>query len=377
MLIAASVITTHMTKLRDRWKLEGGLPPVAGQKVHTSITTGATSIDVPLTWKKLDFTIPPEGTIADVVQGTPDYTGTFVVYDWETHRIVWQSDWGNRLVTPAGVCFADGFLYVADLEGANIFRIDAGDEPGTLLKRISNPALNDLHSLERTTRGLLTTCCGTDLIIELDTDGNSLWEWWGAEHGFTVCPCGESRSSGRGREHRDQYYHTRYQTTHVNCANVRDPGEDSLILALIFHRGLLVEIDRSLPPGDQKPRVLLEGLARPHALEKIPGGWLLANSLAKELLLLDEDLAIATRIEYDGGWIQDCTRLPNGNVLLNDVDNHVLVEFAGPPWKVAFSMNYDPEWRMGELVIVPESQEHAFSQTREGQAQRDRTNLAA
>jgi hypothetical protein len=367
MLIAASVITTRMGKLKARWKLEGGIPPVPGQKVNTSTTTGSALADIPLTWKKLDFTIPPPGTIGDVVQGTPDYAGTFVVYDWETHRIIWQSDWGNRLVTPAGVCFADGFLYVADLEGANLFRIDADGDPGTLLKRISHPYLNDVHSLERTTGGLLTTCSGNDLIIELDMEGNAIWEWWGAEHGFDVSPSGNSRTSGRGKEHRDQYYHTRYQSTHLNCANVRDPGDDRLILAMIFHQGLLVEIDRSLPPEDQKPRVILEGLARPHGLEKIPGGWLLANSLAKELLLLDEDLAIATRIDYDGGWIQDCTRLPNGNILLNDVDNHVLVEFAGPPWKIDFQMNYDPEWRMGELVVVPQPHEQAFSAVGERQ----------
>src|ERR1700728_3688305 len=104
-------------------------------------------------------------------------------------------------------------------------------------------------------------------------EGNAVWEWEAAEHGCYVSPSGYSRTAGRGKEHRDQYYHTRYQSTHLNCANVRDPGDDSLILAMIFHQGLLVEIDRSLPPEDQKPRVILEGLARPHGLEKIPGGW--------------------------------------------------------------------------------------------------------
>jgi hypothetical protein len=186
-----------LEKLKTRRKLEGGIPPVPGQKVHTSTTTGTAAIDFPLTWKKVDFTIPPQGMIGDVVQGSPDYSGTFVVYDWETHRIIWQSDWGNQLVTPAGVCFADGFIYVADLEGANLFQIDADGEPGTLLKRISHPSLNDVHSLERTTRGLLATCSGTDLIIELDMDGNALWEWWATEHGFTVSPSGRSRSSKR------------------------------------------------------------------------------------------------------------------------------------------------------------------------------------
>ncbi len=77
-------------------------------------------------------------------------------------------------------------------------------------------------------------------------------------------------------------------------------------------------------------------------------------------MIIDDDLKVIQHIPYDGGWIQDCTRLPNGNILLNDVDNHVLVEFAGSPYEIVNKTPYDQNWRMGELVVVPAEHEHAF-----------------
>jgi hypothetical protein len=360
MLLAASIYTTQSEKLRARWKLESGLPAVPGQKVHTPAVTGPVTTTSPLTWTKDEYQFVEADSLGPSLRPDENYMGAFVVYDWEQRQIIWEADWGHYLGNPAGVCFADGRLYVSDFEASNIFEVGLEPEPGKLLKRISHPYFNDLHSLERTKRGLLSASCGTDLVIEVDLEGKLLWEWWAAEHGHTVTPSGEPRASGRGGEHRDKYYHTKFQATHVNCATVRDPEEERYVLALLFHQGVLLQIDRSLPADQQKGEIILEGLARPHALEKIPGGWLLANTLAKELILLDDDLKRKDAIEYDGGWIQDCTRLPNGNVVLNDVDNHVLVEFSGPAWKVVNRTEYPASWRMGELVAVPREHEAAF-----------------
>jgi hypothetical protein len=360
MLIAASVYTTNSEKLRARWKLESGLPAVPGQKVHTPAVTGPGTTTSPLTWTKEEYTFLDSDQLGPSLAPDMNYAGAFVVYDWDRHQIVWQADWGNLLGNPAGVCFADGQLYVSDFEASNIFEISVDPEPGRLMKRISHPYFNDLHSLERTKRGLLSASCGTDLVIEVDHSGNLLWEWWAAEHGYTATPSGETRLSGRGGEHRDKYYHTKFQATHVNCATIRDRDEERYVLCLLFHQGLLLQIDRSLPPEQQKGEIILDGLARPHALEKIPGGWILANTLGKELIVLDDDLKVRENIFYDGGWIQDCTRLPNGNILLNDVDNHVLVELAGPSWQIVNLTEYPAAWRMGELVVVPEEHRQAF-----------------
>jgi hypothetical protein len=360
MLIAASVYTTQMQKLVARWKLEGGLPAVPGQKVNNPITTGAAQADVPLSWEKPDMVLLPEGELGPTIQGDADYSGTFVVYDWDKREIIWQADWKNMVAMPAGYCFADGYMYIADLEAGNIFQIDADRQAGKILKRISHPYMNDLHSLERTKRGLLVTASGTDAILEVDLDGKLLWDWWAADHGYNVTPSGKTRTSGRGQEHRNIYYHTRYQTTHLNCATVED-ADERYVLCLLFHQGQLIRIDRSLPYEQQKPEVVMEGLARPHSLERMPGGgWIFCNSLSKELVLTDENLKRTGAIVYDGGWIQDCTRLPNGNILLNDVDNHVLIEFGQPDWQIVSRTQYSQDWRMGELVEVPAQHENAF-----------------
>ncbi|GGG90919.1 hypothetical protein [Silvibacterium dinghuense] len=365
MLLAASVYTTQNARLRARWKLEGGLPAVPGQKVANAIPVTASAPPAPLTWVKEEYRFLPADQLGPTMDATSDYPGTFVVYDWDTQEIIWQSDWGNLLGNPAGYCFADGILYMNDFEAGNIFRIDADREPGKLLQRISHPYFNDLHSLERTKRGLLAASCGTDLVVEVDLQGNVIWEWWAAEHGYDVTPSGERRESGRGGEHRDRYYHTKYQSTHVNCATIRDPENERYVLAMLFHQGVVVQIDRSLPPSEQKGEVVIDGLARAHSLEKIPGGWILANSLGKELVLLDDNLKRTGVIPYDGGWIQDCTRLPNGNVVLNDVDNTVIVEFAPPAggsaeWTIVRKVPYVDTWRMGELAVVPAQHEAAF-----------------
>ena len=361
MLLAASVYTMQNERLRARWKLEGGLPPVPGQKVSTTPAVPVVpAAPLPLTWLKENYRSLPSDHLGPTFTARSDYAGTFVVYDWDRRTQIWQSDWGDLLANPAGYCFADGFLYMNDFEAGNIFRIGLDADPGRLLQRISHPHFNDLHSLERTRRGLLAAASGTDLVIEVDLNGEVLWEWWAAEHGYSVTPSGDERPSGRGGEHRNRYYHTRYQSTHVNCATVRDPDQERFILCLLFHQGQLIQIDRSLPPGQQHGQILLDGLARPHSLEKIPGGWILCNSLSKELVLLDDELRVSGTVFYDGGWIQDCTRLPNGNILLNDVDNTVLVEFAPPDWQIVSRTDYPGTWRMGELVVVPEQHEEAF-----------------
>jgi hypothetical protein len=362
MLLAASVYTTQSEGLRKRWKLEGGLPPVPGQKVNNAGTSGSAAAKTPLSWDKEGYRFLPDEELGPTLQAEADYAGTFVVYDWDTREIIWQANWGQLLGNPAGYCFADDRMYVNDFEAGNIFEVSLSPEhPGKLLRRISNPYFNDLHSLERTKRGLLAASCGTDLVIEVDLQGHVLWEWWAAEHGYTQTPSGEPRSSGRGKEHRNIYYHTRFQTTHVNCAVVRDfDAEERYILCLLFHQGQLLQIDRSVPADQQKGEVILDGLARPHSLEKIPGGWVFCNSLSKELVILNDDLQVREKVFYDGGWIQDCTRLPNGNLVLNDVDNTVLIEFAAPDWKIVSRTPYPDTWRMGEIVLVPHPHETAF-----------------
>jgi hypothetical protein len=312
------------------------------------------STDASMFWEKENYRLLDADDQGPACVGDVSFGGLYVVYDWTTKRIVWRSDWANALVTPSGFCFADDRLYLADLEGAQIFAVDIADWPGRLLSRLSHEYLNDVHSVERTRRGFLVAASGVDLILEMDMAGRPLWEWWAAEHGYTMTPCGRERMAGRDREHRNIYYHTRYHATHVNAATFRDETERQ-VLALLFHQGALVQIDRTLAPEKQRAELVLDGLGKPHGLERVPGGWLLCNSLSREILLLDDALKISRKFRYEGGWVQDCTRLSNGNILLNDVDNHRLVELDPETWTEVSVTLYDSEWRMGELLELPPS----------------------
>jgi hypothetical protein len=113
-----------------------------------------------------------------------------------------------------------------------------------------------------------------------------------------------------------------------------------------------------------KSRLFLKAWRVRTALKKSRRAGSSATASPKELVLLDDDLKVTQKIPCDSRWIQDCTRLPNGNILLNDVDKHILVEFPGPPWEITNNTPYDQNWRMGELVIVPAAHEHAFTKIR-------------
>jgi len=81
-------------------------------------------------------------------------------------------------------------------------------------------------------------------------------------------------------------------------------------------------------------------------------------------IFLDEQLSLRDEIPYDAGWIQDCTQLQDGRILLNDVDNHQTVEFSpGPLWEAGRIVKYEDEWRMCEPVAVPMAHTQGFFST--------------
>jgi hypothetical protein len=350
MLIAATVFTTKLSRLHRRWRIES-----------------STQSSQPLLWKKPDFEIRGTDETGRAVTGNLDYAGLMLVYDWDTGHVVWESSW-DAIVVPAGFCFADESIYLNDSEGCSIFQVDLRTEMPQNLRRISHPYFNDLHSIYRSRRGLLVTCSGNDLIVEVDLRGKLLFEWWAAEHGYISTPAGIERVSGRGIEHRTQYYHTKYHATHINSAVFRDQDE-RFVLALLFQQGTLIEIDRGAEQRDGSVRVVLDGLVCPHGLERTSDGWLICNTLGKELVVLDDRLNVRERIPYIGGWIQDCTRLSNGNLLLVDVDEHRIVELAAPKWNVIRILDYHQDWRMAEVNEIPPPYARSFPKqtSKEGQ----------
>jgi len=363
--VIASFFTKNHSAMVRRWQREGGLPPVPGSRVRNALTTGpaATPPHLELAGRRPHYRLPGEGELGPASLADPGDAGCLVLFDWTAKRPVWESSWGTMVYTPSGFCLADDLMYLNDLEGSGVFAVDLVRQPGRLLRRISHPYMNDIHGLERTRRGLLVASSGTDAVLEVDLDGRLVYQWWAAEHGYSMSPAGVPRSPGRHREHRDRFYHTRMQTTHLNMATFRDEDERLMIIVL-FHQGQIIQVDRGAA-ASARPAVLVDGLARPHGLTRARDGWLVANSAAAELLTFDEDFVLADRhVVEGGGWLQDVTMLSNGHVLVNDVDQHCVLELAVPGWQVVGRLDYHPNWRMDELAELPSHLARALAAAR-------------
>lgn len=354
MLLAASIATTRMDRLVKRWEAERQMLGPTGVRDGVLLEG-----QVVLRGVKDGYRLLADGELGPAFDYDHGDTGLFAVFDYKSWEVVWQRSWGATLMFPFGFCFADGFLYLVDQWGCAVFAIDVQDEPGRLLRRISHPHLNDVHSVVRTSRGLLVTSSGTDAILELDHDGELLYEWWAADHGYTETPSGIGRVSERGLEHRDKLYHSRYQATHVNEALFRDPDE-RFLLGLLMLPGRVVQIDRHAPEPDQHAEVLLDQLANPHGLRRTPSGWMVTNTNANEVLLMDDQFRVDGRIYYEAAWIHDALMLSTGDVVLNDPRRAMLVQFSGPPWRLTRAVPYPKNWRLFRLQELSSEHEEPF-----------------
>lgn len=363
MLLAVSVVSAHIAETHERWRLEAMLREGQTERaVDDPRFPVEQSTELPPTyWQKEGFRMLGDDPLdfGPVFEDASRFGGLMYVVDLETGEEVWRSDWGDLVATPSGFCFDGDCMYVADLEGSNIFEVDMRHEPGRLLRRISHPALNDTHYVVRTRRGLLVTSTGTDMVIEMDLNGNSLYQWWAGDFGFTTTIGGFHRLPEKTRDHRDQYYHTRYQTTHVNAAQYRDADETRL-LALLWEQGALVEIDTTLPAERQQPRVVLDGLSHPHSIRSLPdGGWMVADSQGEGLVVLDCDLQLRRRVPSVTGWIQDAQYLGENRWVIADVNRFRLL-IQDDMGNAVKEIPFDRDWRVYGVNLVPQYLEETF-----------------
>ena len=201
--------------------------------------------------------------------------GYVLVIDWDGGRILAA----KQLPKPLGFAVRDGLLYIATWGGEDI-RALRGDE---VTHRFQHPWFNELHSIDATPEGFLVTSSGTDLIAELDMQGQIIWEYFLFEHGF-------SRNEYRLAESfkRSESYNHRHLPSnlglHVNSAILVD---QDTVLATVFRSNELVRIDR----GSGEAETILRGLRRPHSIRRREnGGYLLTNTEAGEAILLDAEL---------------------------------------------------------------------------------------
>jgi hypothetical protein len=216
-------------------------------------------------------------------------TGFILVVDWNGERILG----GKQLPKPLGFLVRRGLLYVVTWGGEDIVVIQGNE----IVHRIEHPWFNHLHSIEETNRGLLVTSSGTDLIAEIDEQGQLLWEYFMFEHGYDREPYRLARTFTRSQSYNHIYIPSNLKA-HVNSALLLD---DDTVLATLFGPGELVRIDRKIGSIE----VVLGGLSRPHAIRRRPGGYLLSDTEGGVVVLLDRDLRLEGTVPVPAPWIQD------------------------------------------------------------------------
>jgi hypothetical protein len=217
-------------------------------------------------------------------------SGFLLVVDWDGEQVLG----GLELPKPTGFLLDHGRLHVALWNDDQIATF-AGQ---ALVGRHQHRWFNHIHTLDRTSRGLLVSSSGTDLIAEIDEQGQLVWELFLFEHGYG----GKRYRLGQGFD-RAADYNRRYLpaalTTHPNSAIL--VGEH-LVLATLFTPGELVRIDRRSGQVD----VVLGGLRHPHSIRRrAGGGYMLCDTEGGAVVLLDRDLHLEARIPVSAPWIQD------------------------------------------------------------------------
>lgn len=216
--------------------------------------------------------------------------GFLLLVDWDGERILG----GRELDKPLGFLLDGERLHVAQWgdDGVTTF---AG---GEVLGRFRHPWFNHVHTLDRTPRGLLVSSSGTDLLAEIDADGNLVWEYFLFEHHPAARRLRLAQQFSRALNYNQRYIPAAL-STHPNSAILTD---DHTVLATLFTTGELCRIDRRSGQAD----VVLSGLRRPHSIRRrAGGGFMLCDTEGGRVVLLSAELRHDGELAVPAPWIQD------------------------------------------------------------------------
>lgn len=231
-----------------------------------------------------------------------------------------------------GLCFNanDSSLYVTS--GTVIRQV----KHGVCVKELNNPMFNDLHTITVSESGnLLVTSTGVDALLEIDFDDASkvYWDWLATERGFDKTPSGDPRYISRSVNYQKVVASTPEHTTHINTALNDMPNR---VLATLFHQGALIEIDMV----SKHCHALLTGLKSPHNIRRREGGYILSDSRANKVLLLDDQFCVEREITGGFNWVQDALELGDHSYLVGDSNNDQIIRIdkrgkviANLPWE--------------------------------------------
>ena len=268
-----------------------------------------------------------------------DLGGAVILLEWKTKKVLKYL----KLNTPAGIDIdlTSKKIFIS-INGTDILILNDKLNP---IRSISNPFLNDIHSISLTNKGILVSSTGIDALIEIDLKGNMLFDWFAVEHGYKKDPKGRERMIPKNIDHRAISYPTMRHTTHLNSALYI--GKTKLyketIICTLFHQGEVIAIDRST----KNFSTVIKGLKKPHSLDRIAFDLLmLSNTANNEIIIFNRDFEIKKRVKIrDAEWIQDAICLSNGNFLVADANHNRILE-VNEFGEIIDSYNFNKDWKI-------------------------------
>ena len=140
-----------------------------------------------------------------------------------------------------------------------------------IIEELKNNLFNDIHYIDLfNNRFLLISSTGTDSLVEIDLKtGKKTGDWLATENGFPKSLSGKIRTIDRTLDYSKIDTITPEHTTHINSATYLNKDK---ILALLFHQGKLILIDKKTG----RYNILLENLKCPHNIRKTTEGYMLS-----------------------------------------------------------------------------------------------------
>lgn len=266
MILAISVVLTNRNQMVNHWNKNSKL-----------ISDGILGTDTPI-----GKAIP--------------LGGKFLLYDTNTKTILKSVD----INSPSGFIFdrKKNRFFVASMRDNKIIILDKNLN---LLGELKNPLFNDIHSVNfgYEKKSILIANTGLDSILEIDLQGETVYEWSALENGYSQDCFGKTRTIRKGVNHNKTDYPTLYQTTHLNSAIYLDKDT---IVASLFHQGEVVSINKK----NNKVNKIIEGLKSPHSIYKLNHNHLMvSNTRSNCVLVFNKNGEVKTSYQFSFEWIQD------------------------------------------------------------------------
>lgn len=265
------------------------------------------------------FTGSPGGKIQLLEQLEP--LGKFRLLD----EIYPTKPFGMEYVAGEGLYFITGLPCCIDGQAGDEHILRLNDQ-GEIDLVIKHPLFSQMRSLRRTKNGILVTSSGIDAILEVNLDGEIIWDWFGTEQGYSTRYGGGERTIDRDFDHRTLCYSGKLQTTHLNSAIV-DPYDESKILTILFYQGKVARIDRETLQLEH----VINNLNGAHHIRPHSKGYMLSNSRKGETHIYDRNFQLLEIIDgtnslFPVKWVQDTVEQPSGSHLIADCNTFNLRE---------------------------------------------------